>query len=1051
MDGSKRSSLKSASPKKTKGDLALSSSALQSPSKGRKSSAGMPLCMSKGQRDAASAQPFSPSGRRKSLGKGANVVRAPGEVPGELDRSFQMMLNYPIMKVADTAFDVKGSGSSKASPLSHKETDSAGNASPQSSAVSSPVYKAYANDPMIQDAKNMKRAAMWQNILVTALFHETMTSQFRELRLRKVLERHLLPILMQRKQETGSIMNKSYVRESTGSKPTTGENDTVNGGYLKESDPFFQNLNNSALLQSLAEKMNRRRFVSGEIIGKPDDFSQQCMYFIISGKVEFRRDDTLFEAPIDDNLLPSKRVYLPGESFGGIFLCTAHFGGVYRALSQCIIWTLTAEDFENVFRPFADQTMRDTYKAALKEKSLEWLNIKHKMASLPQRMPIYRHLASVLPHKKYYESFEPMVLLRGDVLFEEGDAAGDVFCLLEGHILRSVRGVDGTYSSGVSQVLGLNEYTTFNRMGRLLLLGEEPHLLPGAQRCRCSVASRSALVVRIPKDAFINALLDEPSYLLQLREKLIELYKSEMKLDAQCLRFVPLFKDFSESALGNLTKEAKPIVVQRSVALCEPAQHVKEIFLLTMGDVRDTRTFGHAPTGRLNTPPPTVLSSEEENADKGRGKRDKEKKVVTRVHKALSTAPSDVEEPKLGWSFVFHDMTNNQAPVENDGSLPYALTTPEEQADLNPPLPLPPAKRFSVTLGGSWEGLLTDKWPYGWEATSTVTAWTIPSLHIRNEFNSCPKSVQNSILQGARLRQKEELDLPAVKVEKLPPMTVYQPDAKVGYVSAAPAGNNSRLSSARRSATKSRKSENLEGSMSMAEEMQSGNIYSSSMYSEGVNTSKKKSSVRVGSAKAPEKKAPAEAPRKIKKPKSEKTAKAPPPKASPPEEEAPPSLPKKKASIQHFNYSTKSAPKQEAETKEVSPHLLAVYNGEFKNDDPAVINIVRDPIAPPAKKSAKAGDSSAGQWPAASGKQRWFNEVPSYEPLPGTTQNDNLAVDVPEYKANTTYMTKRSGKNYRENLTGTVTGMDTTAKADKRKADSPIKKHSVNPRRHVQK
>lgn len=584
-----------------------------------------------------------------------------------------------------------------------------------------------------------------------------------------------------------------------------------------------------------------------------------------------------------------KVVLRGGDHFGGLFGTSAIFEGSYRVFSsRCVIWSISRSIFESVFFPYADENMKAMYVQYFRAHGEEHITRSYPLPTTLLRVSIYRKLKRSL--NRYKTDFSPCVFLRGEKLFDQDEAPKNVYCMLEGTMLRRCKGVDGTFSTGVSQLLGLN---SFLRACRFILLGAEGLILTATHRFQCTVSSPYAFCYRVTADRFISALLDDPGLYVHLRERLMHQIRMSMRLDPVCLKFAPLLKDFPDASLASIAQGAEARVLRRSVPLCEPAHTIKEIFLVVRGGIRDTRVFDRRPTRRLDTPPAT----EEENGDhlgdehtngggyfprgrrisflnstnlngtnsgsgstrRGIGQGNKtagfggtvqsgeggnssagsghskslhsESKVGNGsgskgrgVSPSAAVATAGGGPPQSGSAIRRCQGINgagggagggvtansgrrrsgNNAGGGNYNSnlggaelgegtggglecldifsgtrlaedllVRFPLVTPDEQAELNPPLPLLPSKRFDVTVGGGWEGLLVDKWPSGWEGTCTVEAWALPVLKIRTEFNNFPKPHQSCILNYLRLQQKEALGLPKIIVTKLPPMSSY--------------------------------------------------------------------------------------------------------------------------------------------------------------------------------------------------------------------------------------------------------------------------------------
>lgn len=571
---------------------------------------------------------------------------------------------------------------------------------------------------------------------------------------------------------------------------------------------------------------------------------------------------------------------LSGDYFGGLFGISSILEGSYRVFTPtCVIWSLPRKVFEEVFFSFADEAMKATYIRHFRATGEAYISRAYPLPTTLLRVSIYRKLNRSL--NRYTEDFTPCVFFRGEKLFDQDEPAGCVYCVLEGALLRRVRGFDGTFSTGISQLLVLNSAVN---AGRFLLVGCGELIMPATRRYQCMVCSPYALCFRVTAERFVSALLDDPNLFVQLRERLTQQIRLNMRLDPVCLKFAPLLKDFPDSSLAVIAQAAEARVLRRSVPLCEPAHSIKEIFLVVRGGIRDTRVFGKRPTRRLDTPPPTedgngdhfgeehlgggggghvgrvrsqsftngpafsntnssgqkrgILQSNKVpvfggtttsveggvNAVTNNGARrsvSAEGKTgggAESKHKGVGTSPGNAGGS--GGGIMGGKRTNPagggsgngttvgvEVPVEAGGGgfdsldiftpehvaeellLRISFVTPDEQIELNPPLPLLPDKRFEVTVGGGWEGLLIDKWPSGWEGTCTVEAWALPVLKIRAEFNNLSKPYQNYVLNYLRYQQKEALGLPKIVVAKLPPMSSYNMHVdRVGVAGSAGVG-----------------------------------------------------------------------------------------------------------------------------------------------------------------------------------------------------------------------------------------------------------------------
>lgn len=1062
------------------------------------------------------------------------------ELPEGLDRAIQMFSTYPTMRVTGTAFENALRKSQRASVITEVSPSSrtSPSASPslnvsmvmdsallresfvdESADLGTPGAAAAAASPsawrrtesIVKLAAALKRAAMWQSIVVLALAQRQLEDQYRYAHLRVTLEKHLLPTLLQRREETGSVVARTRSEKAASAKAQADGDLTPSPSLLKEYSPFLASFNSNQLLQSFADKITRVRFAAGETVAKTDEPCQNALYILVSGKCEFRYlhdGSTASLAGSPTSTGPgataagganpprfSKEVLTTGSCFGGVFRTSATYTGTYKAISACVFWALTASNFESVFVPFADDVMKAAYIAALKEHCLKWIRYRYRFPDFISRTPMYRLINPQVKTQKYADDFVPQAFVRGETLFEQGDAPGDVFVLLEGSIRRSTKGPDGTYITGVSQIISPNDFTAFKMRGRFLLLGEECHVLPSTQRYLCRVYSRSAMFFRIPGERFVNALLDDPNLYVSLREKLSEQLRSEMRLDPVCLSFVPLLSQFPEECLQKIAEQTTPNVVFRSTPMCEPAQQLKEIFIVTNGTVRDARTYGHEPTPRLPTPPPAdedssedepdrkkvVATSKEKNAEKAKKRNLKKREEQQRLQREQE------EEHEKDFNFSFAAANGNSAAAGNGSMSPDAsralaaaannnssstgnanasrgpIVYPDEQREFNPHLPFQLTKRFAFCLGGGWEGLLTDKWPHGWETTSTVEAWAVPTAAIRAAYNDLPKNTQSSILLQARQMQKADLGLPKIVVEKLPPMSSYFPEKVAHQVAPIDA-----------SASRSRPQRGVSGSTRVAESSfaseggdsaaEGGHDIYSVNYSSGENSkfqghsfsvSQKKptktttttaaaaGTVSKPSAPAPPtstgKKRPQRAPQKAPAQKPKEVEKKPTavvlPPASKPSAVATASSAKAAAAFRKGAGGSKPRPTASSASSapEVTPQLLAVYTGEYKNDDPALDNIITDPellskhrrhvggdsSAPPPSSSAAHVPPAAESWPRVSTTPKgWFSDVPTFEPLPGTIGNRNQYTVPPSFVPNSLYMSARGGEGYGKTLNG---------------------------------
>ncbi|CAG9576755.1 Cyclic_nucleotide-binding_domain_containing_protein_-_putative [Leishmania major strain Friedlin] len=1025
---------------------------------------------------------------------------------------------------------------------------------------------------MVQMACAMKRAAMWEVVVVTALSHRAMEVRFRRQRLRRVLERHLLPTLLRRKRETGSVVpNSARLKRSasTGSGDATSRGGLLDdagavpqGTYLRDHDAFFDSLHNATLLQSFAETMTRERFLPGDIIARAGDSSQKAMYFLISGKCEVctERWGKAGDGPepadgataADGNVRhhqriigggaasrPIKEVIMAGSSFGGVFGGSALFASTYRALSQCIVWVLRVEEFEAIFRSFADRTMLDKYKEALRQHNLWWLQQWYHPAKCYGSIPIYRKLTKRM--SSYLSDFTPVVKVRGETIFSHGDVAGDVYCMLEGTVLRRTKGAAGTYGDdGVAQRLGTNSFTALNVVGRYLMLGEEPHLVPGVQPYTCTVSSRVALFFKVSGERFVNALLDDPLFYAQLRGQLMRQRQENMRLHLECLAYVPLLQRFPAEKREELVQHARPRVIGRSVSLCDPGQHISDLLIIVSGSVRDPRHYNQKATKPLEVP----ASCEVENPDGTPGEdsgtnthvrsgkvdrhhgtqgpksghamdRDTVPTSITALAPANATArlgsqsrsceygamrwsfqntlsdvPADREaaaEDAVEWNFSFRDApllsafsatvpsSNNVANVKageifSTGSAPVIsaqqqyllmldsapLVYPDESEDINPALPVQPARRFVATLGGSWEALLLDKWPNGWESVTTVEMWAIPTRMLRLVYNSCTKPVQLSILNGLRHAQKEDLQLPTLPHTKLPPMSIYTHHGEAVMAAAVTAAKGSgaprtkgtiRRGGDRKAAQPAPSSSTAGTSGEETGVVEVGTQHSTLTRSTGPTKSATQAVavtavIKEGNGKARllvpvsarqttrgaalqlSKQKIAQTSRTGANATQDSSSRGDETQASASARQAQDGRTRSLRRLREAATAQGAGKAMPAEAT-VDPALLACYDGVAGAADPLMLRIVRDPVAvvPPPRgiRSAKPAPASmrsaqrlpliassseaasAAAWPTLPVvRDRWFHAVPSYKPLPGTAHGAQTLASPPVFAPNST-------------------------------------------------
>ncbi|KAH9586515.1 Cyclic nucleotide-binding domain [Trypanosoma melophagium] len=984
-------------------------------------------------------------------------IRTRGVVSEPLDRAVLMVKTYPLMQVGGTAFEnqihrrstLEGADSTSAArsitSLSIREGEEVGGETPTDLAGAIELVRR--TESVVQHAARLKRGCMWEVIISNFLAHQAWQELYRLRRLRAVLEELLLPILLRKRGIKGTLSATSkktrvhpplLLREDDGQK--------AQGSFLIEHSPFFAALHNPKFCEALAEVVNRYRFSAGEAIVSAGSPSQNALYILFSGKC-----DAILPSNEAVKVVTRSRVQT-GGIFGGLFGGKSVFAGTYRAVSQCIVWVIAREDFEILFGQYADENMKNVYLSAFKKYQMERLQQCYPMPQSMSRVPIYRNIDRTI--EEYVKDFEPLVLTNGDVLFNQGDPPGVVYCLLEGYVRREQLGPDMTYETGTEQILSPNNAdNNFALNTRFLLLGEEPHILPGALRYRCTVVSRAALFYKIEGERFVNALLDDAGLFLQVREKLITQRRLWMKLAPEALTTVPILAGLPFSNLNTIAHAAEPRVVERCVSICEPAQNIREIYILTVGDVRDPRHFNRVPTQPVVLPPPESDDSQEKLVNKGkkekvlksrpvpRGKDGKDMNATNTAGQLTSSRPQNVvaATEAVAASPVFNSAPNAWSffcslDSDNENNITY----PDEHQELSPPLPPNPAKNFLCTIGGGWEGLLLEKWPNGWETTTTVELWALPMLTIRTEFNSTPKLIQSTIIYNARDLQMRELGLTAPIIAKLPRLSVYLPPEKrlTKHSLVAEKGVVLEKSVIRRS----RKT--LESGFSRDLSTVTGSKYGRATGDLSGSRLSTLSGLSLASPMERKKTSEVKALRLLSPYTTPRSVKALPKYNDPhmTKEVHVQKMTKKASFIDNTNtesveirkpkagpppllFLRKSTPKKE-EPAVITPELCAIYAGKEPQK-----GIIRRPPSPPQHKkkqllpispsqrqiSTKEGTQMNGNvssdqqppWPKAAGiKKQWFHVVPDFAPLPGTINNQNFVSNAPGLVPNSAMMVR---------------------------------------------
>ncbi|KEG09374.1 hypothetical protein DQ04_05331040 [Trypanosoma grayi] len=978
-------------------------------------------------------------------GSRRSSLRTVGQAPEGLDRAVSMVQTYPLMMVDGTAFgnhlSRRGTGESVDLPTpmrsARSPTPAEGEVLTDSSTdLLGALGRLRPSESVVSLASRCKRACMWETIIVNFLAHRVWYESFRRLRLRTVLETHLLPVILRKRGE--AVVGGRFVRKPSSQAPVLlrdDEGQKPQGSFLIEQCPFFAALESPKFCDSIAEVVLRYRFSLGEAIVNVGSPSQEALHILISG-----RCDAILPASEGRKGVQRRRLQ-PGETFGGLMGGKAVFSEVYRAISRCIIWVIRRESFETLFQQYADERMKNVYLRALKQQMEERLHSLYPMPQSMSRVPIYRNINGAI--EQYANDFTPLVLTKGEVLFNQGDSPGAIYCLVEGQVQRDQLGPDMTYESGTQQILSPNESdNSFALATRFILLGEEPHILPGVLRYRCTVASRAALFYKIEGGRFVNALLDDARLFLEIREKLTTQIRLWMRLAPEALLSVPILRELPQTHFASIVHAAEARVVERSVSLCEPAQNIREIYLLVAGGVRDPRQFNHAPTQPVS--PPSTESDKSQEKAPVKGKKEKLPKT--------SLAWREKEMKNSAFPSVVDGMANARAPPSLEAAAAAAAaalapagglhkrwsffrgpdsdstktpTYPDEQVEITPPLPPNPAKNIVCTIGGGWEGLLLEKWPNGWETTNTVELWAVPMLTIRTEFNSSPKSTQNSILSYIRNLQMQDLSLPAPVVAKLPPMSVYLPPDKrlTKHSLGLEKGLVHEKSAVRRSGKTVLSGVSRE--VSNAVSSKPGRVVGEFSFSHSSTLTECSVSTCDGIKSHKKKQPPKELPKPPrssvsptsivtrKNGKKQDTCKLTKTNTiTGGGDTAVEEVRKPKAGPPPLLFLRRLAAKPPEEPPVITPELCAIYAGREPQK-----GIIRQPPQVLGGAREKAVVSTArcvdqqSTWPSATGaKKQWFGVVPEYAPLPGTINNQNYIVGPPSLVPNTALMLRREKK-----------------------------------------
>ncbi|ESL09376.1 hypothetical protein TRSC58_02902 [Trypanosoma rangeli SC58] len=998
----------------------------------RRSSAVPVVSLSTADVNAASSSRSTHLSRRDSR-RGSLRIR--GNAPESLDRAVDMVKTYPLMLVEGTAFEnhfLRSNSGDCAMLNSMGSLASLSNVEEAETSVSGltdALGQLRLNSSVVSFAARLKRACMWSVIILAVRMHCAWREAFRRQRLRATLEQLLLPVILRKRGEKG--VGKRLVCRSRSIGPELlRDDDGLNpqGNFIWDNCEFFRSLGSQSFCEELTNIVLRHRYFSGNAIASVGAPSQDTMYILVSG-----RCDAIAPSSETNKKVQRSRLAV-GASFGGIFGGREVYTKVYRAISQCVVWVISRNDFEVLFSRYADETMKEIYLNALKRHHMERLLRSYPLPQCMSRVPIYRHIDREIEY--YAKDFTPLVLTKGDVLFEQGEPPGDVYCLLEGEVQRQQLGPDMTYEGGTSQILSPHESDNkFSLSTRFLLLGEEPHILPAPLRYKCSVFSRSALFFKVKGDRFVDALLDDAKLFLRIRANLTAQIRHSMRLSPEALVRVPLLREMSGSHLNNIVNAAEPRVMERYTSICEPAQAVREIYLLTAGEVQDPRQFNRVatlpmsppvseeeeapedtcPKGKKERNPKHILAGQEKGGKVSNWPRPNETVVIGRIpcHGDSGSTSVGLDTPHFQWSFF---------KGNSHGGFTNGITYPDEQHDLAPALPPNPAKNFLCTVGGGWEGLLVEKWPNGWETSTTVELWAIPALTIRTEFNSLPESLQKSTLLCARTMQMHALGLSSILVAKLPPMSVFVPPEKRvnrsslglerGQTQEKSITTHNRKyagsghSYGRSTATGSRRGR-VTGELSRSRGSTLTGSSASFLANEDMNFSRKKASRQRTQQFSPFSQTPAKKSPLLRKKernvKGEPSAKD----AVSNVELASIEAQKPKAGPPPLLFLRKLVSKLVEKPPTITPEMCALYAGQEPQK-----GIIRQlqPIANRVAGVANNAMTSADQkpsWPVASGaKKQWFHVVPSFAPLPGTVNNHNYIGGMPSLLPNTALMVK---------------------------------------------
>lgn len=649
----------------------------------------------------------------------------------------------------------------------------------------------------------LKASSMWSTAVTGSVYFAELAERFRFARLRKKLEQHLLPTLLQRRLKTLLVSDVRTENTNTaGESDGNAAADRPTAHIISQCCPWLGALNDMEFLEEIAGAMQKLTKLTGDDIVKAGDSSQGVLYVLLTGRYEWM--NTSVTPPVGEKVTAPIAL---GNTFGG----PSKYARSMFARSKGIVWYISRSTLEGILENWVRAQTHELYAQQVKQEMLESMSDNFPLA--PSRIALLRRMPSNLV-ATYFENFEPVVLNKGAVLFEEGTSAGTVFVVCDGVLNRSRRPrVD---DSGFSQFITVRTGVTT----RFALFGEEPHILPEKHRFTCSVFSDVMKGYRIPARMFTSMLLDDPTLLLQLRQDILTQRAKMMRIKAEALKQVPILADFPIQRLHSLIQVMTPKVYERSQFLCQSQQTLREIYVVIRGDVRDPRAPGVlppvvAPPKVTAAPHPTIGGLGQHTSSFVGSVKEKERVITT----------DDIPDRTIGFergqSFSgersmarFTAVARGVATISRAGSLftpshptvgsglPNEIALQDDQ-DLSPPIPMATESRIQYALGGGWEGLLQEKWQRGWEAMNVVEAWVLPTAAIRNEYNELSRHLQATILNTARVNQMKELGLDGPQSTKLPPMSFYR-SGTTGASAAGGGGSVSDGESSRR-ASQSRK------------------------------------------------------------------------------------------------------------------------------------------------------------------------------------------------------------------------------------------------------